>query len=250
LSNIPGGELKKGSVSLKAGRNREVTIEANVSALEKGWYYIELEANEQLDIHYGIQAPPGIKTLRSSNTDANKKNYIERTNDDWGIIKNLETEPCGLIKLCPPQPVYEPENIKSPFMRPVFGPNLWVSKETDFKEPEYLEFSFSGPEDIDRVDIIFDSSLDSAISAFCSDCNCEVNGYTFNRVPSLVKSYRLYTKSAGNDTWQLAAEVTDNYQRLCRHSISKKGVVGLKLEILGTNGWNRAQVYGVRIFRE
>ena len=252
LTNIPGPILTSGSVRLQAGKDVVAQIPAGLSELAATWHFVVLEANDSLAIHYGVQAPTGLKTLvaHSRGNEENRELYVEKANNQWDIIKDLETEPSCLIELLPRQPVYQPENVLNPVARPTFTPNLWISQESDFSTPEQLELTFDEPVEIESIQLLFDSSLDNSISAFCSDCNCMLNGYAFHRVPSVVKSYRLYVQVCHAREWQLAAEETDNYQRLRTHEVRRKNIVGLRLEILGTNGWKRAQIYGLRVLRK
>ncbi|GHV39279.1 hypothetical protein AGMMS49546_11060 [Spirochaetia bacterium] len=250
LTNIPGTVLKEGNAAIKAGKKMMIQIDCGISSLDKGWYFIELEANKKLAIHYGIHAPTGLKTFQHHNMEIEKnRTRTDGSNREWDIIKDLETEPCCLVEIMPPQPVYESANVQREPVRPTFAPNLWISGETDFTKPEYLEFIFKEPENLESIQIIFDSSLDNSVSGFCSDCNCMVDGYTFNRIPSLVKGYRIYIKAADSDQWQPAVEVQDNYQRLRRHDLNTVAKA-LRLEIINTNGWNRAQIYGIRLLRK
>jgi hypothetical protein len=48
-------------------------------------------------------------------------------------------------------------------------------------------------------------------------------------------------------TTSTVVEVTGNYQRNRRHPVALDGVTRLQLEILGTNGIDRAQVYEIRV---
>jgi hypothetical protein len=251
LSTMPGDVLKQGTVFLQAGKNVRVTLATELPYLEKGWYFIELKANDNIALHYGVQAPVGLKTLKRHN-QALESSFINAGNTkwEWDIIKDLKTEPCGLIEILPEQPVYSSENVLGAAVRPDFLPNLWISQETNFAQPQYLDFVLSKPENIERVDIVFDSSLDNPIIVFDSEYSSSGNGYEFNCVPSLVKHYRVSVKTIDTKDWRHVAEKTNNYQRLCRHRINTDNVISLRLSILSTNGWARAQVYGVRIFRK
>jgi hypothetical protein len=250
LSTTPGEDLKQGALAFKAGKKVSAILPVNLSLTAKGWYFVELRANENLALHYGIQAPVGLKTLRSHDLTS-ESGFINagHTNWKWDIIKDLETEPCGLIEISPAQHVYEAENVLGTAVRPDFLPNIWISGETDFEEPQNLDFLFEKPENPGRVDIIFDSSLDNPVLAFSSEYNPDGKYYSFNRIPSLVKHYRVFIKTVDNEDWRLIAEETDNYQRLRRHNFSFGNLTALRLSVVSTNGWKRAQVYGVRIFR-
>jgi hypothetical protein len=65
-------------------------------------------------------------------------------------------------------------------------------------------------------------------------------------VPSIVRDYRLIARHADGSS-STVAEVTGNFQRNRRHRVALEGITRLRLEILGTNGLARAQVYQIRV---
>ncbi len=141
----------------------------------------------------------------------------------------------------PQQTVYEPSSVVNPHSRPTSTPNLWVSAPSTFSQPEWLDFAWEQPQLIESVQILFDSSLHFHFWQ-------SWQGYPARAIPSLVKNYRIVARSQdGNE--HTVAEVSDNYYRNCRHEVQLVDVVGVRLEIFGTNGIDRAQVYSVRIIQ-
>ena len=72
-------------------------------------------------------------------------------------------------------------------------------------------------------------------------------GYDCNVMPSLVKAYRLlYLDGAGD--WREIARADGNYQRHRTHQVEMPKTRAIRLEILGTNGLDRSQVYSIRAY--
>ncbi len=73
------------------------------------------------------------------------------------------------------------------------------------------------------------------------------SGYPLNAIPSIVKAYRLVTVFA-DGTEQVVETVEENYLRNRGHDVALDDVASLRVEVLATNGLDRAQVYSVRVF--
>jgi hypothetical protein len=147
----------------------------------------------------------------------------------------------------PEQPVYEASNLVNPWSRPVFLPNLWISEPTDFTRPEWIILKWDEDQRIRSVELLFDNSIDSSLSAFRADGNCAITGFDFNVLPSLVREYRISVKGAEGN-WRELTHIVDNYMRQRVHAFDPIDALELKLEILGTNGIPRAQIYSVRVY--
>jgi hypothetical protein len=87
---------------------------------------------------------------------------------------------------------------------------------------------------------LFDSTLEYHITSLWQQ-------YHRNTMPSLVKNYKLLVQTAEN-IWKELLCVDNNYKRRCVHEFSPIEISRLRLEIHGTNGLNRAQVYDVRVY--
>ena len=130
--------------------------------------------------------------------------------------------------------------VTNSYSRPTNTPNLWVSAPSTFEKPQWLELTWDSPRDIKEIQVLFDSALHFHFWQ-------SWQGYDTPAIPSIVKSYRLIACLA-DGSQIVIADVTDNFQRNCRHAVDLKGVGKLRLEILATNGLERAQVYSIRAF--
>ena len=248
VSSLPDQLLYGNTVHVDKGEGQWVDLPLELPVTRPGWYFAEIKKNEKLRVHTGNFAPVGIRALfrREGSPDSNV--HTEKENLDWNVPGSLKDVSAYCIRIKPEQPVYGVQNIINPWNRPVFLPNLWISAPTDFRNLEWVHLKWEQQREINSVELIFDSSLDYMLSAFRADGNCELNGYDFNVIPSLVKDYRVLVKSDGPGDWKEVAAVRGNYQRLRIHKFEPVLASELKVEIWATNGINRAQIYCIRVY--
>lgn len=240
-STYPEKNIWSGNVELVAGERQWIKIPIHCEISRPGWHFLILKANEKIHLHVGEETTGSLKYAIRPNDPIRPNPYSK-----WRVARGGQgiSRPFRAMTYChrihPQQSVYEPENVINPWNRPTNLPNLWSSIETDFQKPEWIELSWPERQQVRKVNIYFDSMLDFHFSQ-------SWGGYAQNTIPSLVKDYRLLAKS-NSQSWQVLAEVNGNYQRLCRHSFDPVEVSKIKLEVLGTNGLNRAQIYSMRVY--
>jgi hypothetical protein len=142
----------------------------------------------------------------------------------------------------PLQMVYESKMILNPHSRPTNMPNLWVSEKTSFENPEWISLTWDKPREIERIQIIFDSSLQFHFSQ-------SWQGYSVHAIPTIVKEYQILACLA-DGTENEIVHVKNNYKRNCLHETNIKNVLSIKLKCFATNGIERAQVYSLRILEK
>lgn len=74
-------------------------------------------------------------------------------------------------------------------------------------------------------------------------------GYPVHAIPSIIRDYRI-SATHQDRSESVIAEVASNHQRNRHHPARLDGVVRIRLEILGTHGLPRAQIYGIRVFEK
>ena len=230
-STYPDKQIWSGSVKLVAGEKQWVQAPVNCEISQPGWHFLIIAANEKVRLHVG-EATVGSLRYAIRRNDPIRPNLFSK----WG--RRQGTTYC--YRIHPQQPVYEPANVINPWARPTNLPNLWSSCRTDFQKPEWIELSWPQLQQIQEVNILFDSMLDFHFSQ-------SWRNYDQNAISSLVKDYRLLAKN-GSQPWRTLAEVDDNYQRLCRHSFDPIEISEIRLEMLKTHGLTRAQVYALRVY--
>jgi hypothetical protein len=240
-STFPTNLLWSGKVSVEKGELQWVSIPAAFNIPRPGWHFLVVKSNTDIALHIG-------------NANVGTSNYSLRPEDPirpdpsskWhtgkaALYAGGEFQNEALcFQLQPSQPVYRPENIVNQFSRPTNQPNMWASESTDFSEPEWIELSWDTFRSPKQIHLIFDSMLDFHF-------NQRWGGYKNNVLPSIVKHYRLWAFDSKGDKTMIK-EINNNYQRLCKHHCELKEVKSIRLEILATNGLNRAHVYAIRVF--
>ena len=125
-------------------------------------------------------------------------------------------------------------------MRPNHLPGLWISKPTDFKYPEFLEFEWDEIQTISTIEINFDPVYDFI---YPKKPSC----FRHQNFSSLVKDYRIY--ASGDDAKStLIADIQDNQLAFRTHSFEPFNAKSIEVEIISTHGLNRAQIYQVRVY--
>ena len=190
-----------------------------------------MAANEKVRLHEG---EPTTGCMRYTIHDINP----EKPNPFSKWSRRRGTTCC--YRIHPEQPVYEPADVINPWSRPTNLPNLWSSKRSDFQDAEWLELSWSKPQKMREVTILFDSMLDFQFSQSWKN-------YDRNVVSPLVRKYRLLARN-GSQSWQTLTAVDGNYQRRCQHTFEPIEISRMRLEVTATHGLNRAQVYALRVY--
>lgn len=241
-STFPEDQIYSGQVSVNKCDSKWISLPLGCGIKRQGWHFLVMKNNPAITLHVG-KATVGCG------------NYFVRPEDPMrpNPSSKWHTGKAGLyadgsfdvdsycFRLDPPQPVYNPENVINEWSRPTHVPNIWASKPTDFTKSEWIEFCWDSPQSLSRVDILFDSMLDFHFKQ-------KWNGYSTNVLPAIVKDYRLWAEDKKGNK-HLVAEVNGNYQRFCRHSCTEKNITKLRLEVLATNGLERAQIYSIRAFK-
>ena len=239
ICTIPGACLSSVFHTVKKGGPRWEKIKVNTPVNKQGWHYIEYKFDQKVILYEQPNAPVGLLCHQP-----NKSSKIGLLNPYSEYFPRLPTTPSlanvPAINISPPQTVYDSENIKNGYSRPHSLPNLWISEETNFQYPEYLEFHWDNPIDISTIEIVWDSTLEYLYP---------VRPKAFNNsiLPSIVKSYKIYFM---NDVghWEKLLEVKDNENGFISHNFNNIKTQAIEVEISGTHGLNRAQVYQVRAY--
>ena len=144
------------------------------------------------------------------------------------------------LRASPPQSAFSSSNVINPFFRPTEVPNLWVSQNTDFKYAEFIELTWTQKISISCVEISFDAAFNYYYSNF-------PKSNSSNAIRSIVKDYNLFFTD-NNGHGQKILEVRNNQKPFVIHEFEKIETASLEIEILSTNGIERAQIFQVRVF--
>jgi len=266
-STWPQDKLTERTIAIPAGKSQWVDLPIEITISRPGWHFLILAANPDLSVHMA-ETPPGKRWSYPRPEDPIRPNPFS----DWtsrslviGMKRAVDADGASVVtpdwndharrftaesaflhfayqsRATPEQQVFCPGNIANGYSRPTNRPNLWVSRTTDFSEPEWLFLTWETPRDITEIQLILDSSLHFHFWQ-------SWQGYQTNAIPSIVREYRIIA-THDNGSTTIAAEVTGNFHRNRRHPVALEGVVSLRVEIRSTHGIPRAQVYAFRVIQ-
>ena len=211
----------------------------NAKVKNVGWHFLEFDFGGKVTLFLQENACTGTLLYKFANHQSGGLlNPYSEFIPCLPIIPSVPSFPA--FDVLPNQAVFEAENVSNGGTRPNFLPNLWISEETDFKYPEYLEFHWKKPVDISTIEIIWDATLEYLFPARPQPIKSPI-------LPSVVKEYKLYFM---NDVghWEELLAVFDNSLGFSSHSFETIKTNAIEIEISKTHGLNRAQVYQVRAY--
>lgn len=265
-STYPEDMLSEGVIAIPAGKSQWVELPIDRAIQQPGWHFLVLSKNPDLAVHMTETAPGKrwyyprpIDPIRpnpfSSWTsralsigmtravDADGASVVSPEWNEWAHGFTAESGFLNFAYCCrttPEQAVYDPAMVTNGCSRPTHAPNLWVSAQGSFAEPEWIGLAWDEPREIREVQILFDSALHFHFSQ-------SWQGYPVRSIPTLVRDYRIIVDHEDGSS-STVAEVSGNFHRNRRHTVHLTKIISLRLEILATNGLDRAQVYGIRAF--
>lgn len=232
---IPSATLAEGSLPLKAGGTQWVRVPV-AAKLEAGdWCMLELKKNPAVQWHASNKRLVGLKSGVASGVTRGKNWSNEHSR--FGFTRG-EQNAC--VRLPQDEQAFSPGNAINGWPRPFKAPNLWISRETNFAEPEWLQVDLGKAAKIRELQFIFDADLDRHLT------NTWVRA-PYSIEPDLVKDYDVEARVSGQ--WSKVAEVRGNHQRRRVHEFSEAiQADAVRLVVRATNGTPRAQVYEVRVY--
>ncbi|MBL63257.1 MAG: hypothetical protein CMI30_07585 [Opitutae bacterium] len=237
-STIPSQTLAETSIVAPKGKEQWVEFPFESKTARPGWRFLKVKANDKIVPHLKENAPVGAMRLVPRSSGVNARNPYANLQHALPASPGPASSLC--FKTSPPQAVYDSSNLSLPDIRPDSQPNLWISQPTDFKYPEWIEARWPEPQVINRVDLVFDASLEYRFPT-------RPEPSQWNAVSSIVRSYRLLAQNP-EGKWDELYATTDNYQGFRSHCFKPVKTNVLELEIRGTHGLDRAQVYAIRAY--
>ena len=243
---FPGRSLYRGEIAVPAGPAQWLPLPAPLQWDQPGWVFLRLEATPELTLRttseklVGVNSfSPGPQVLLSEGARPydfyNQYSPWVRLNDIW-----TTRHQSACFRLSPASESYAPAQVVNGYARPCHAPNLWISEETDFSTPEWLELSWEEPVTLREVRLTFDTDLDYFLRAIRA-------ATPFRHFRECVRDYRLELHAA--DGWQEVARVTDNHQRLRLHPVPALPCTRLRVVIEATHGLPQARIYSVVALR-
>ena len=200
--------LKK---TLATGKNLAVSFDIRISVEPGKLYYFMLSQVPGVEVQTSKRYLPGL--------------YLK---PDGCYLDNRNMA----FKVTPPQNIFAPGNVVNGMTRGGNWSNAWISNPTD-PLPRNLTLEFENPEQVDAVELIFDTNPRIGIKEGVA--------------PECIRDYQISALVDG--AWQETVEVSGNYFRRRRHSFPAVSASALRLTVSSTNGDASARVYEFRIFK-
>lgn len=164
---------------------------------------------------------------------------LMRNEDDNDLARGAKVVASGYIEDA------APEHIINGLVRDMPGEwkNRWAAKMDE--NGAWIELQWEAPQTISHIQITFDSGFQRQLTLTAHPGHQK--HILRGPQPEVVKDYSLITRLPDGRTLQ-AADVNNNYQRLCRHDIDPVKALALRLHIHATNGAEEARVYEVRCY--
>lgn len=247
----PGCLLGKQIFDLAPAEAGSFALDLSGLSLGNEFLFIELEGDPAVSLGATTRRLPCVcSVMRKDNLLPNVRDYesLEMMSYEWmklGMPLKLRkystaSQPNVTHTLCfrtePALPVYGGENAVNGYLRPYGQPNLWAAERGG---NAVLTLEFGGVRRLKEITLTFNSDLNFRVR--------NVKPYDFNRMPELVRDYRLSCREA--DGWRILAEVTGNYQRFRSLACSVE-TDALKLELLSSNGSDYLSLYNISAYTE
>lgn len=143
--------------------------------------------------------------------------------------------------------IYSCEAVTNGYNRPYENANLWISGRMD--EEQYLKFTWEEPVEVSQIRITFNPGLDKELPSSVNNSGNPHHGFAKRdgAAKELVKDFDIFVLEDGEE--KKAAEIRDNYLRLCVVDIPKIKTEAVKIVFRKTWGSDRAEVFEVRIYQ-
>jgi hypothetical protein len=238
-SNLPGDCLDTCSYDIVEAGVHKISLDLKTSHKCTGWYFLEISSVDSFSVMEVKNPPVGLKVsypqeVSNSGAYNSFSNYLHQPPSDYPTLFG------PLVEISTQDRPYSAQNVLNHFHRPSHLPNLWISKPSDFKYPEFLEIIWPKEVEISKICIHFDGTYDLL---FPPQPLPELT----QPLPSLIKDYRIYTLSSSGKS-KLLIEIKDNFLSFREHEFDPICVKGVEIEILKTHGFDRAQIYRVATY--
>jgi hypothetical protein len=231
---IPAATLAEGMLHLEAGGTQWVRIPVSATLADSDWLMLELKRNPDVTWHGVSKRRVGLKSAventRHSVRNVNVHSRFAFMRGDQNYCLRIPADAC----------IYGAANAINGYARPFKAPNVWISQQTSFAQPEWLEIALNKTTAVREIQFLFDSDLDRHINNVWKPAPYAIE-------PDLVKDYDVEVRQSG--TWVKVAEARDNYHRRRVHTLKESVQAdAVRLVVKSTNGTPHAQVYDVRVY--
>ncbi len=237
--HIPGACLQTDTVEITDPSERWITFTFKSKIKHKGWHYLELRSDQAFTIIEASNAPVGhlVQYPRKVCDLPGENPYSEYCVEPF---HSAHPHHCAVTEIIPSQKPFEATELITDNKLPLNLPGLWISQPSNFSYPEFVEFHWSKPISVSRIDLFFDPCL----------------GYSTPPLPelteikhatSLIRDFRIYLTSEEGKS-EMVQEIRNNSSSHRVLNIDSCRIKSMEIEILATHGLNRAQIFRVAAY--
>jgi hypothetical protein len=164
FNHTPDATLEMRSYALAPGK-QEILLDWTENFEEECYAFVCFIKNENIKIQYSEKRVTGILTVFNATNPAVSNYGKQEPEEDLGVdtfeFWCPQRRPEGrnlAFTLAEPIRLFEPENIRNGFHRPVSSPNAWVAAYGD-QNPE-ITLEWDNPTTISSIELVFDTDFD------------------------------------------------------------------------------------------
>ncbi|MEK8130415.1 FAD-dependent oxidoreductase [Paenibacillus filicis] len=242
---VPHTQQATATASVAAGQEQWVSFDLTWAPDEAQNVFVIIRANDSASVHLSAEPQTGVLPLYRQQAHAAASMLEDHSPEQlvvqWSMRGQTRRPFCFRLPAGAGTEAFRPENVTDGFNRPFAGPHLWSSEPLTAGQPEWLELSWSEPQRLGRVEIIFNDDVNEDL------INLHHHRTDFELIPELVKDYRIEARIGGQ--WQTVVTERDNRKRKRVHALSQPvAAEALRLVVESTNGAPRAEVVEVRAY--
>ena len=240
-NHTPDVTLETKSISLKKGK-QEITLDWKSEFDDLCYVFVCFMKNEQVKIQYSETRISGIVTVFNATNPAVSNYGKQEPTEDIGVdtfeFWCPQRRPEGrniAMKLGTEINLFESENLRNGFQRPIASPNAWVADYSD-RNPT-INFEWPEKTKISSIEFVFDADYDHPMENV-------IFLHPETVMPFCITEVKVY-----NDKNELIGSIENNHQN--RRTITLSGPVStqnLKIELANSNENTPVSLFEIRCY--
>jgi hypothetical protein len=244
---VPHEKVAQAIVDVRAGARQWIRVPLSWQPAAPGNACVIVRAAEQVQLHTAAHGHTGTLAYVHKPERIPNQFHTDGTDEypplvlEWDMKELLRRPLC--FRAFPETRAFAPENVLNGLVRPLGGPNLWVSAPLA-DEPQgeaSLELAWDEPKEITEVLLTFNDDLNEHLN------NLHKFETPFRVFRDLVRDYRVEARVQGAWT-ELVRETGNRVRRRAHRLASPVRAEALRLVVQATHGTAGAEVFEIRVY--
>ena len=240
-NHTPDVTLETKSISLKKGK-QEITLDWKSEFDDLCYVFVCFMKNEQVKIQYSETRISGIVTVFNATNPAVSNYGKQEPTEDIGVdtfeFWCPQRRPEGrniAMKLGTEINLFESENLRNGFQRPIASPNAWVADYSD-RNPT-INFEWPEKTKISSIEFVFDADYDHPMENV-------IFLHPETVMPFCITEVKVY-----NDKNELIGSIENNHQNRRTITLKEPAVThNLKIELANSNENTPVSLFEIRCY--